>query len=81
MDPISAQAYAQPLAEKMRDRVERLKQQRHRATLVKRPYIPTGNGQLRPLGSPAVEEKRLQGAVPRLLQALHEPDCLRGRDG
>ena len=50
---------------RMRDLVERLKQKRYRAKLVKRHYIPKGNGQLRPLGIPAVEDKLLQVAARR----------------
>ena len=56
--------------------MERLKQKRYRAKLVKRHYLPKGNGQLRPLGIPAVEDKLLQGAVTRLLEAIYEQDCL-----
>jgi len=57
--------------------VERLKQKRYRAKLVKRHYLPKGNGQFRPLGIPAVEDKLLQVAVTRLLEAIYEQDFLR----
>jgi group II intron reverse transcriptase/maturase len=77
VDPISAQDYEQHLVGNSRDLVERLKQKRDRANLVKRHYILKGNGQLRPLGIPAVEDKLLQVAVPRLLDALYEQDFLR----
>jgi retron-type reverse transcriptase len=54
VDQIRAQDYEQRLEENIRALVERLKQKRDRAKLVKRHYIPKGNGQCRPLGIPAV---------------------------
>jgi RNA-directed DNA polymerase len=77
VDQISAQDYEQHLEENIRDLGERLKQKRYRAKLVKRHYIPKGNGQLRPLGIPAVEDKLLQVAATRLLEAIYEQDFLR----
>ena len=76
VDQISAQDYEQHLEENIRDLVARLTQKRSRAKLLKRHYLPKGNDQVRPLGIPAVEEKLLQGAVTRLLQAIYEQDCL-----
>jgi group II intron reverse transcriptase/maturase len=77
VDQISAQAYEQNLEGNIRDLVERLKQKRDRAKLVKRHYLPKGNGQLRPLGIPAVEDKLRQVAATRLLEAIDEQDFLR----
>jgi len=76
VDQISAQAYEQNLEGNIRDLGERLKQKRYRAKLIKRHYIPKGKGQLRPLGIPAVEDKLLQVAATRLLEAIYEQDFL-----
>lgn len=77
VDHVSAEAYEQHLEENIHDLVERLKGKRYRAKLVKRRYIPKGGGQRRPLGIPAVEDKLLQRAVARILEAIYEQDFLR----
>jgi RNA-directed DNA polymerase len=81
VDHVSADAYEQQLEENMRDLVERLKGKRSRAKLVKRHDLPKGNGQRRPLGSPAVEDTLLQRAVARRLEAIYEQDFLRCSHG
>jgi group II intron reverse transcriptase/maturase len=77
VDRVSAEEYERKLDENIHDLVERLKQKRYRAKLVRRKYIPKGEGELRPLGIPAVEDKLLQLAVTRILQAIYEQDFLR----
>jgi retron-type reverse transcriptase len=81
VDRVSAHAYAHTLEDHITHLVERLKSTRSRATLVRRPSLPQGGGRFRPLGIPVVEEKRVQLAVTRLLTAIYEQDCLRGRSG
>lgn len=76
VDQIRAQAYEQHLDANIHRLVEHLKQKRYRAKLVRRHDIPKGDGMLRPLGIPAVEDKRLQLAVARLLEAIYAQDCL-----
>jgi RNA-directed DNA polymerase len=56
--------------------VERLKSNAYRSRLIRRKYIPKGNGKERPLGLPVVEDRRLQGAARLLLEALYEQDFL-----
>ena len=81
VDRVSAQDYEQHLDENSEDLVERLKQKRYRAKLVRRHDIPKGDGRVRPLGIPAVEDKLLQLAVARVLGAIYEQDFLPCRYG
>jgi group II intron reverse transcriptase/maturase len=76
VDLISAAEYEANLEENIYQLVERLKGKRYRARLVRRHYIPKGEGKMRPLGIPAIEDKLLQLAVKRLLEALYEQDFL-----
>ncbi len=57
--------------------MERLKRGSYRAKLVKRRHIPKGDGGKRPLGIPATEDKLLQLAAKRILEAIYEADFLK----
>src|SRR5207244_7406364 len=76
VDRVSAAEYEASLEENIHQLVERLKRKRYRARLVRRQYIPKGDGRMRPLGIPALEDKLLQMAVKRLLEAIYEQDFL-----
>jgi len=77
VDGIRAQQYGENLIDNIRNLVERLKSKTYRARLVRRHWIPKLDGRMRPLGIPVVEDKLLQLAVTRILEAIYEQDFLR----
>jgi retron-type reverse transcriptase len=54
VDGVTFQEYEKNLEANLTDLVGRLKRKAYRARLVRRKYIPKGNGKLRPLGIPTV---------------------------
>jgi group II intron reverse transcriptase/maturase len=76
VDGLTATAYGEQLTANLTDLAERVKAKRYRAKLVRRVYIPKENGQQRPLGIPALEDKLVQLACAKLLTAIYEGDFL-----
>src|SRR5436853_315455 len=76
VDRVSAAEYEANREENIQQLVERLKRKSYRARLVRRQYIPKGDGKQRPLGISVTEDKLLQLAGKRLLEAIYEQDFL-----
>lgn len=76
VDKVTYRDYEKQLDSNLADLVERLKQKRYRARLVRRKYIPKGAGKTRPLGIPVLEDRLVQLAVAKILSAIYEQDFL-----
>jgi len=77
VDKVTIAQYGEHLGENIRRLVERLKRDDYRSRLIRRKYIPKGNGKERPLGIPVVEDRLLQGAARLLLESIYEQDFQR----
>ena len=81
IDGVSFQEYETNLEENINNLVQRMKNQAYKPLPVLRAYIPKGEGKLRPLGLPALEDKIVQKGMARILNAIYEPiflDCSYG---
>ena len=76
VDRMNAQEYAQDLGGNILHLVDRVKRGVYRARLILRRYIPKGEGKWRPLGLPVIEDKLLQIAVAKILDAMYDQDFL-----
>ncbi len=74
VDGYTVQDYENNLISNIQNLEKRLKEKRYRAKLVKRVYIPKGNGKMRPLGLPSIEDKLVQGTAARILGSIYEVD-------
>ena len=76
MDGETWQTYGQELERNLRNLSDRLAQGTYRAKPVKRVYIPKADGRQRPIGIPVLEDKIVQRAAVKVLNAVYETDFL-----
>lgn len=77
VDGVTFQEYQKELGRKLQDLWERVKGGKYRTQPLRRVYIPKEDGKSeRPISIPALEDKIIQGATVRLLNAIYEADFL-----
>jgi len=72
IDGVTIKEYEVQLEENIKELVEKLKGKRYRPQPVRRVYIPKANGDKRPLGIPALEDKIVQKGIKKILEAIFE---------
>jgi len=76
VDGESTEEFGKNLQQRCENIVERLQRRQYQAPPVRRVEIPKGDGKTRPLGIPTVEDRLLQRAVARILEAIYEAEFL-----
>ena len=73
IDKVNKKEYAENLDENIKELVIRLKNKAHKPAPALRVYIPKDNGKMRPLGISIYEDKIVQLALKKILEAIYEP--------
>lgn len=76
VDGLSVEEYGENLELNVQKLVMKMKSQSYRPQPARRTYIAKANGQMRPLGIPAVEDKIVQRGIARILESIYENDFL-----
>lgn len=77
IDEVAKEIYDNNLLDNVDDLVARMKRQAYKPQPVKRVYIPKpGTTDKRPLGIPSYEDKLVQAALAKILNAIYEQDFL-----
>lgn len=76
-DKVTKQKYESNLKENVTDLLKRMKTHEYRPQPVRRAYIPkVGTDKQRPLGIPAHEDKIVQSAINKIINAIYEQDFI-----
>ena len=77
VDKVTKEEYAKNLESNVEDLITRMKRQTYKPQPARRVYIPKeGSDKKRPLGIPAYEDKLVQAALGKILNAIYEQDFL-----
>jgi hypothetical protein len=76
VDGVTKEEYGQNLKENIQDLYVRLKKMKYRHQPIGRVHIPKDKSRRRPIGIPATEDKIVQGALRKILEAIYEQDFL-----
>jgi len=77
IDGVTKKEYEKNLEENLESLIKRMKKQAYKPQPVKRVYIPKEvSNKTRPLGIPAYEDKLVQMALAKILNAIYEQDFL-----
>ena len=74
VDEVSWEEYGKQLEGNIGGLLGRMKKMSYRPQAVRRVYIPKENGKLRPIGIPATEDKVVQKAMSKIMEAIYEQD-------
>ena len=74
IDGTSWKEYGERLDENIKGLMERIDRMSYRPQAVRRVYIPKDNGDKRPLGIPAIEDKLVQKTMSWVMEAIYEQD-------
>ena len=74
VDGVSWQEYNRKAQENVGKLAQQMRDMAYKPQAVKRVYIPKGNGGVRPLGLPAIEDKIVQRTMAEILTAIYEQD-------
>lgn len=75
-DKVTYEEYGDYLFTNIQKLVKRMKAGKYYPQPVRRVYISEGEGKVRPLGIPALEDKIVQMGITRILNAIFEPNFL-----
>jgi group II intron reverse transcriptase/maturase len=74
VDRVTWKQYQESLEENLEDLSGRLKRGAYKPSPVERTYIPKGDGRLRPIGKPTLEDKIVQRAYAEVVGAVYEAE-------
>ena len=77
VDKVTREMYGEKLEENVEDLITRMKRQAYKPQPARRVNIPKpGSNKTRPLGIPAYEDKLVQAALAKILNAIYEQDFM-----